>query len=73
MPWHFMRKAGSEVAGRTGHDRLIIATSMNLARVAFWSKAHGKIGHVLEGSDDGLFIISSMVSVRLRRLKAKEI
>lgn len=73
MPWHFMRKAGSEVAGCTGHDRLIIATSMNLARVAFWSKAHGKVSHVLKGSKDGLFIISSMVLVRLHRLRAKEI
>lgn len=58
MPWELVRETGFELAGCTSHDRLIVATTMNLTGVAARTKTHGKIWNVFEDCHDRFPIIS---------------
>src|SRR5277367_5781695 len=48
MPWELVRETGFELAGCTSHDRLIVATTMNLTGVATRTMTHDKIWYVFE-------------------------
>jgi hypothetical protein len=58
MPGHFMDKAAFIFAGCTGHDRLVVAPFVYLARVAVRSQTRHEVGNLLKCCERGFSFIS---------------
>jgi hypothetical protein len=48
MPSHLVCEASLESAAGASHDRLIVATTVDLARVASGTKTHSEVRHIAE-------------------------
>lgn len=60
MPWHHVGVAGLEAATHTSHNRLLVATSVQLTRLAIRCKTFGIAFHFLDSLYKAFFGVSKL-------------